>query len=181
MSQGTLKDTYKICFSIWAAWNLFSFFFAHQFLFSSMHHKTSLYLFSSLLHLLRPFLLVLIHRLCSHPFQYICFSISCQPPALLRLPKELLDKLSTGCFFFPRVQMTQVFLPRSSTMAWRALKQQPNQGDMLLLTAVLADRRTAPHWSVLAIDRKFGEIYLLAMTIFRELPPCMNTRCTSLS
>lgn len=101
MAQGTLKHTYKICFSIWAAWDLFSFFFAHQFLFSSMHHKTSLYLFSSLLHLLHPFLLVLIRSLCSHPFQYICFSISCQPPALLRLPKELLDKLSTGWFLLP--------------------------------------------------------------------------------
>lgn len=101
MSQGALKHIYEICFSSWAVWDLFSFFLALQFLFSSVHPRTSLYLISSLLHLLHPVLLFLLRSLCSHPFQYICFSLSCQLPALLRFPKELLDKLSTDWFLLP--------------------------------------------------------------------------------
>lgn len=78
-------------------WPLFSCFFGEQFQFSSLHPKTSLYLFCNLLQL-HAVVLVLIPSPRSHP-THIFLSIACQPPPLFLFPKELLEKLpvfSTG-------------------------------------------------------------------------------------
>lgn len=139
--------------------------------------------FSSLYHLLHPALLVLVPSLCSHPTHDI-FLFHCFPASFSFLRSSpFLHRLD---FCFPCFQMKQTFLLRSSTILLLLIAQLAKWS---WYAAAYSCTRGQTFYS-LTLDcahhnRKFGEFYLLAMTIFKvifkQLTPCTNTRRTTLS